>query len=290
MFLKKLTQEERIKLRAQRKESQLIRNRAKQRGFVYVVNPPEIPKVAFGSSLERVTLPLRGPCLTSFMRQHQGDVFLSPGPATRVDERNLLEIKWPSKLGYSAFASKAPRLLGPSNANMPCVGSYDVETRNPFRNAAKPFNIGAARKDKERFLTPGPSTYPHHVERPKLRISSAFGSRRKILPAIGVICSPLNVAKCHKCEQIPQGDYWHDFNTELDLCRPCMHKIEHDLKKCSATELQRLRLRREFSDYVRVRYCDFYHDHGGTMAAVQILPQLIYKMKIEKENYLSLYM
>lgn len=31
MFLKKLTQEQRIRLRAQRKESQLIRNRAKER-------------------------------------------------------------------------------------------------------------------------------------------------------------------------------------------------------------------------------------------------------------------
>lgn len=114
MFLKKLTQEQRIRLRAQRKESQLIRNRAKERsegkyskniysffykckisvtGFAYVVNPPEIPRVAFGSSLDRVTLPLKGPCLTSFMRKHQGDAFMSPGPTARVDEKDYLEIK-----------------------------------------------------------------------------------------------------------------------------------------------------------------------------------------------------
>lgn len=49
--------------------------------------------MAFGSSLERETLPLKGPCLSSFMRKHQGDVFLSPGPMARVDERDPLDIK-----------------------------------------------------------------------------------------------------------------------------------------------------------------------------------------------------
>ncbi|XP_075167050.1 uncharacterized protein LOC142239170 [Haematobia irritans] len=259
-------------------------------GFVYVVNPPELPRVAFGSSLERVTLPLSGPCLTSFMRQHQGDVFLTPGPAARVDEKDHLDIKWPSKLGHSAFASKVPRLLTPANADFPCVGSYNVETGKSLRKAQKPFNIGAELKDKDRFLTPAPSTYPHHVPRRQPKLSTAFGSKRRILPAVTVICSPFNGAKCHKCEQIPLGDYWRDFNTELDLCRSCMHKMESELKNCAATELQRLRLRREFADYKRVRYCDFYHDHGGTAAAVQVLPTRILKMKIEKENYLSLYM
>lgn len=62
-------------------------------GFAYVVNPPEIPRVAFGSSLDRVTLPLKGPCLTSFMRKHQGDAFMSPGPTARVDEKDYLQIK-----------------------------------------------------------------------------------------------------------------------------------------------------------------------------------------------------
>lgn len=125
---------------------------------------------------------------------------------------------------------------------------------------------------------------------PKLKLSTAFGSKRKIVPAVTVICTPLNVAKCYKCEQTPHGDYWHDFNTELDLCRPCMHKIDCDLKSCTATEIQRLRLRREYADYKRVRYCDFYHEHGGTTAAVQILPRRILNMKITKENYLALYL
>lgn len=38
MFLKKLTQEQRIRLRAQRKESQLIRNRAKERSDENIKN------------------------------------------------------------------------------------------------------------------------------------------------------------------------------------------------------------------------------------------------------------
>uniref|UniRef100_A0A1I8Q4T5 Uncharacterized protein n=1 Tax=Stomoxys calcitrans TaxID=35570 RepID=A0A1I8Q4T5_STOCA len=258
--------------------------------FVYVVNPAELPRVAFGSSMDRVTLPLKGPCLTSFMRQHQGDVFLSPSPTKYVDEKNHMQLKWPSKLGHSAFVSKNPRFLAPTNANFPCVGSYDVAPKNPLRKAQKPFNVGEQRKDKEKFLTPAPSTYPHHVARPQLKLSTAFGSKRNIVPKVIVLCSPFNVAKCHKCDQTPLGDYWRDFNTELDLCRPCMHKMERELKNCATTELQRMRLRRNFADYKVVRYCDFYHDHGGTAAAVQVMPTRIFKMKTQKENYFSLYM
>lgn len=107
------------------------------------------------------------------MRKHQGDAFMSPGPTARVDEKDYLEIKvnqgnlfqileviflytpqWPSKLGYSAFVSKTPRLSAPQSTKMPSVGSYDVESKKVFRRAQKPFNVGADRKDKEPFLTP----------------------------------------------------------------------------------------------------------------------------------------
>lgn len=55
-----------------------------------MINPPETPKVAFGSGLERVTLPLSGPCMSSFMRKMMGNVDRSPGPAACVDERDYL--------------------------------------------------------------------------------------------------------------------------------------------------------------------------------------------------------
>ena len=69
-----------------------------------------------------------------------------------------------------------------------------------------------------------------------------------------------------------------------------MHKIENEMKCCSATEVQRRRLRREKQPYQLVRYCGFFHDHGGTLAATQLIPMKTLKFKIKKENYLSLYM
>ncbi|KAM7342814.1 uncharacterized protein ACRADG_010096 isoform 2-T2 [Cochliomyia hominivorax] len=258
--------------------------------FNYVVNPPEIPRVAFGSSLEREILPLKGPCLNSFMRQHQGDVFLSPGPAARVDERDFLEIKYPSKLGYSAFASKLLRLPATENLNYPCVGAYDVDIRKTLKKAIKPFNVGAKREEQEKFLPPAPNTYSPKLERPQLKINTAFGKQRKILPHVKIICSPFNIAQCHKCERTPCGDYWNNSEDNLDLCRSCMHKIERKLKSCSSSEIQRLRLRRFLLPYRLVRYCGFFHDHNGTTAATQLIATNVLKFKIKKENYLSLYM
>lgn len=58
--------------------------------FQYVINPPKIPKVAFGSGLERITLPLSGPCMSSFMRKMMGNVDRSPGPTACVDETDYM--------------------------------------------------------------------------------------------------------------------------------------------------------------------------------------------------------
>lgn len=129
----------------------------------------------------------------------------------------------------------------------------------------------------------------HHIPRPKLQVNMAFGKQRKITPVVKIICSPLNVAECHKCEQQPLGDYWHNFEDNLDLCRTCMNKINNEMRSCSANETQRKRLHREKQPYELVRYCGFFHDHGGTSAATQLIPMKTLKFKIKTENYLSLY-
>lgn len=126
--------------------------------------------------------------------------------------------------------------------------------------------------------------------RSSLQINTAFGRQRKILPQVQIICSPFNTAHCHRCEQIPKGDYWHNYEENLDLCRPCKHKIERKLKNCSSTEVQRMRLRHFLLPYRLVRYCGFFHDHNGTTAATQLISRKVLKFKIQKENYLSLYM
>lgn len=49
-------------------------------GFEYIVNPPIIPKVAFGSSLHREVMPLSGPSVTSYMRNHLPEARERPSP------------------------------------------------------------------------------------------------------------------------------------------------------------------------------------------------------------------
>lgn len=62
-----------------------------------MVNPPEIPRVAFGSGMERITLPMSGPGLSSFMRKIQGEVRDFPGPFEYVRTKVALEKNVSSK-------------------------------------------------------------------------------------------------------------------------------------------------------------------------------------------------
>uniref|UniRef100_A0A1A9UMZ3 Uncharacterized protein n=1 Tax=Glossina austeni TaxID=7395 RepID=A0A1A9UMZ3_GLOAU len=84
---------------------------AKIEDFQYVVNPPTIQKIAFGSTLPRLVLPLSGPCLSSFMRAHQGDGPLSPGPAAHVAKTTYKNLYF-NILGFrpSAYACDKPTL------------------------------------------------------------------------------------------------------------------------------------------------------------------------------------
>lgn len=68
-----------------------------------MVNPPEIPRVAFGSCMERITLPISGPGLSSFMRKIQGEVRDFPGPFEYVHTKEALDKKVSSLMSHSYF-------------------------------------------------------------------------------------------------------------------------------------------------------------------------------------------
>lgn len=63
-------------------------------------------------------------------------------------------LKYPSKLGHSAFACKLLRLPAAQTSNNPCVGTYEVELRKSPTKSLKPFNVGAKKAERIQFLTP----------------------------------------------------------------------------------------------------------------------------------------
>ncbi|KAI9578494.1 hypothetical protein GQX74_009068 [Glossina fuscipes] len=196
----------------------------------YVVNPPTMQKIAFGTTLPRLVLPRSGPCLSSFMRAHQGDDPLSPGPAAYM---------CPSLLGFSAFAGT--RLL-PQRINKYGHGFLD-EVPKPFKKAPKPFNVGAKRMHYSTFLTPPPSAYACDKPTLKLKISSAFGSEHKYIPHVEIKCFPHNIVVCAECRQTPIGDYWHNANDNQDICRTCMTAKRTIFHSCQIDNTKRRSLR-----------------------------------------------
>uniref|UniRef100_A0A1A9ZD62 Uncharacterized protein n=1 Tax=Glossina pallidipes TaxID=7398 RepID=A0A1A9ZD62_GLOPL len=241
----------------------------------YVVNPPPKQKIAFGTTLPRLVLPVSGPCLSSFVRAHQGNGSLSPGPAAY----------FPSLVGFSAFAST--RLPPPRITK----SRYDFldEVLKPIKVAPKPFNVGAKRMPGPTFLTPPPSAYACDKPTLKLKISSAFGSEHKYIPLVEMKCFPHNIVVCAECGQTPIGDYWHNANDNQDICRTCMDAKKTIFHSCQIDNTKRRALRRKLEEYRYRRYCSFFHNHNGTTAAEQIMPTKTLIYKINLENYLSQY-
>uniref|UniRef100_A0A1B0GB11 Uncharacterized protein n=1 Tax=Glossina morsitans morsitans TaxID=37546 RepID=A0A1B0GB11_GLOMM len=256
---------------------------AKIEDFQYVVNPPPTQKIAFGTTLPRLVLPLSGPCLSSFMRAHQGNGPLSPGPAAYVAKTPYKD--FPSLIGFSAFASA--RLPPPRITK----SRYDFvdEVRKPIKAAPKPFNVGAKRMPYSTFLTPPPSAYACDKPTLKLKISSAFGSEHKYIPHVEIKCFQHNNVVCAECGQTPIGDYWHNANDNQDICRTCMTAKKAIFHSCQIDNTKRRAIRRKLEEYRYRRYCSFFHNHNGTTAAEQIMPTKTLIYKINLENYLSQY-
>uniref|UniRef100_A0A1A9WFY2 Uncharacterized protein n=1 Tax=Glossina brevipalpis TaxID=37001 RepID=A0A1A9WFY2_9MUSC len=252
--------------------------------FRYVVNPPPIQKIAFGTTLPRSILPLSGPGVSSFMCAHQGDP-LSPGPAAYVIKANYRD--YPSQNGFSAFADTQRRL--PSLRADKFRANFLGAITKRIKPNPKPFNVGAKRMAYAPFLTPPPSAYACDKPRHKLQISSAFGSEHKYIPYVEIKCSPYNIATCAECGQRPIGDYWHSANDNQDLCRSCMTGKKTIFHSCQIDNAKRRSLWRKLHKYKYRRYCGFFHEHNGTTAAEQIMPTKTLVYKINLENYLSQY-
>ncbi|KAH8402471.1 hypothetical protein KR009_012219 [Drosophila setifemur] len=269
--------QEREKLRRQRSETRLVVARCNELGFEYVCNPPVWPTVGFLRKIRR------GPD-DEFVRDSFTMEWPTPGPAN-YDVSNPIGFQYPSKAGFSALANKMPRLPAFREQGYPPIGSYATD----FPGTQYYFSFSRQIRPMDRvakWVTPGPSTYTHHLKYPGWDVEMAFGSRRIIWPSVAVFCSPLNNAKCSVCGEKPVGDYFHNFGSDADMCRKCMHMEVGAIKKCSLQVTERFLRQQKIKQFVPARYCGFFHIHDGTTATIERDSRKVLRQKINVENYL----
>lgn len=225
--------------------------------------------------------------MSSFMRKLVGENREYPGPPDYDTGKSLIK-KFANKRGYTLLASKcegAPKNL--SKGRIPSVGTYDLEPKKVFKNAAQPFGSNTGRTTLKDYAgTPGPSTYTTTFK-PSQKICLCFGTNKFNYPSVQIVCSPINLAVCEACLKTPTGDYWRRASTNQVYCRPCMKEEMSVLKSCARKSAALLRRIAELNRFTRHRYCGFFHDHSGTSAAVQIMSKKDLKFKVRKEDYLA---
>ncbi|XP_037907362.1 uncharacterized protein LOC119649329 [Hermetia illucens] len=253
--------------------------------FKYVLQRQAPGKICFGSGVERECLPIKGPAKTSLMRRFIPDNLVGPGPM-KYDFKSTLLKKYPNKAGYGGLAYNEPRSPKTIASQYPAVGTYDVSPVREVKYAAKPFNIGAKLAKKRPFLTPAPGTY--NFRKRNITVDEGFGKHRLNYSAVRTICTPINHARCCICEEMPLGDYWRHWTNEQDMCRPCMVK-ERRTANMSKPKSKKMKRLAELDKFIRVRYCDYYHEHSGTKAAIKFLSNHHLKMKFRCEDYLNMF-
>ncbi|XP_011180106.1 uncharacterized protein LOC105210693 [Zeugodacus cucurbitae] len=250
--------------------------------FEYVVELPKTPKVAFGTKVERMSTNMWP--YTSSMGSNE-----SYSSITSATFSSLYK-ECPSKYGCSPLVSQTPRFSSRKQDRNPPVGKYITEYDKSIKPCKKPFNVGAALRKEPKFLTPAPTTYPYHIKIPDpLNYCLAFGTRRIIWPAVATLCSARNYMKCFRCQKQTDSDYYHNFNTNLDICRLCLKTELRELRHCKMDDYKRKRKLKEWSEFKLVRHCSFYHSHRNGKMILTLLPKTELHLKLKVENYLYPY-
>lgn len=135
-----------------------------------------------------------------------------------------------------------------------------------------------------------PSVGVYNLDKPKKNSKlHSFGGDIQIKPAFEIICGPLNLdAKCESCEETPKNVYWKSRKTHVVLCRPCYNFRVFEIKIKTRGIIEKMRkLEVMEKDFETKRYCDFYHEHNKTSAAVRLLSPKDFHNRINQENFLN---
>uniref|UniRef100_A0A182J9B5 Uncharacterized protein n=1 Tax=Anopheles atroparvus TaxID=41427 RepID=A0A182J9B5_ANOAO len=268
-------------------------------GFEYVIQRPPQARICFGTGIERETVPLRGPAMSSLMYRKQPELLgenLAPGThqigydASLPDEHPALR-KRVSRKGYGPLAATSVRFNFEEVSNSPGVGDYELAGRKnqPPKQSAKPFGSGTAdeRARDHSQAYPGVGTYLFKA-RKDIR-SHSFGGTIRITPAARTLCRTENFDRCQRCDERPEVDYWKNLRTERCLCRRCMVKELEEARCCSKNKSDQRKQLEALKEFKRVRHCAYYHRHDKTNAAIQFISNKQLKQKFRLENYLSMF-
>ncbi|XP_037958428.1 uncharacterized protein LOC119687939 [Teleopsis dalmanni] len=261
--------------------------------FEYIINRPPVGKVAFGTTMDREVLPVKGKFLTSFMRRNIGEVRNHPAPGT-YNPKLPLRNPFPSTKGWSVFLRLNLRFAEEKPSPYPSIGYYDVEKVVEIKPPRNPFNCPHEDK-KDAYFPKGSRAFEvghYQIENPikKPMIRTHFRTCREIRPAIITVCKTKNKAKCYICDTTPVGDYFCDFDQKLDVCRKCMKKKVEETKSCLLDFKERWIMQGDLERFKQCRYCDIIHNHNNTKASIKLMTKREWERKIRIENYLYPYM
>lgn len=307
MFDEEESKKARIFQREKRQELQLIIERCNENGFDYVCVPKtrDIDKdFCFGSNRSRkIHLIAADKEMNSFMRRVSKEFF--PEPVCLLEEKKSdeeVEIKQlnESKL-TGAFASRVPRFQDVPDIS---AGYRRKKKVTPCQPAARKI-FSAFGASSKRFCllvkvptfnlnTPGAGSY--NIAKPKPNFyNHSFGGVVRLKPAYQIFCNPINLYnKCHSCGNEPKNVFWKRIKSSellesVDvLCRACFNIEQNDIKLNSKSVLEKNnKLKNINQEFEKTRYCDFFHHHNKTTAAVRILTPKQFKFQIGRENYLN---
>ncbi|KAJ8940295.1 hypothetical protein NQ318_000117 [Aromia moschata] len=253
-------------------------------GFDYVVEIREGDKICFGSSVVRDTSPI-GKGLAPHQKRMTPEIF-STGPGSYNVENITSSLyaqlhKVRSKKGVGSLAGKTPRFSEKVHFRTPSPGRYDVKVKwKEGKQSMAPFGIQSKVRETRINNYPGPGTYDiQKISKcRRTRFMYNFGNP-SMVHTVEIICAPIPVDRCQKCDNLCEGDYWHKDHI-LFLCQICWNEEKHTREIFSEQDLKQ---------YKKIRNCGFMHNHEETTAAIKTLPQNKINKKLRLENYLDLY-
>ncbi|XP_039956725.1 uncharacterized protein LOC120772280 [Bactrocera tryoni] len=253
--------------------------------FPYVVAEFKKPEIAFGSGTERFTRK----STRDKRRRARVKFIIREQLETPTYKYGLLH-NYPSNRGYTAMANRSPRFKLPPESKYPAPNAYVYERPQTAAKMSYPFNTSDARSRLPSGKPIGPSPCDYYLYRRRMQpVEMGFGTQRYVIPGYAVFCGSENKSRCLKCQTQPVGDYYHNFDVHLDLCRPCMNAELAELNNCKYNRLKRSSRLRELGKFKPARWCHFYHKHYYGNLAVNKFPVTTLRLKNRVENYLQSY-
>ncbi|KAJ2945472.1 hypothetical protein O0L34_g285 [Tuta absoluta] len=249
--------------------------------FEYFVVQQPPPRICFGSGLERDTLPLSGPNLSSFMRHFQGELHPNTGPGCHGVGRDAYYDLLHRHISKYGLGPKTPRFWTKHEFQPP---PRELPQPEPWKQNCAPFNSTLKRKNILFSVNdvPSPSDYLPDYKKRQMKFAYSFQGKKTLICPVQIKCVPYNLDECDYCgcSCSAQGDYWQ-FEDRIFLCRKHYSRL---FDNCLA-KFQGARL----SEFKPVRDCFFAHSHNSCKAAVKIMKTEEIEKKLRKEAYLDLY-